>query len=230
MPEGIWWTSSGEGPAVVVPRLNVDWTAVDLSPLTDRFRVVIVSPRGFGPSERPGGYAMSGFVADIEQVLDHLDVDSYTAFGYSMNGVMAVRLALSSPRVVAVACGGFPLTADLAGMGDRARARNEAARHDPDAWAEVLATYDPVAAEAFWDDVAALPRNALADLDRPLRTWWGEEDALVASFLSPAELRSDLDARGIPYEAVPGLDHDGMLRRLDLVLPSVVDWLAVHLD
>lgn len=215
---------------MVVPRLNVDWTAVDLSPLTDRFRVVIVSPRGFGPSERPGGYAMSGFVADIEQVLDHLDVDSYTAFGYSMNGVMAVRLALSSPRVVAVACGGFPLTADLAGMGDRARARNEAARHDPDAWAEVLATYDPVAAEAFWDDVAALPRNALADLDRPLRTWWGEEDALVASFLSPAELRSDLDARGIPYEAVPGLDHDGMLRRLDLVLPSVVDWLAVHLD
>lgn len=215
---------------MVVPRLNVDWTAVDLSPLTDRFRVVIVSPRGFGPSERPGGYAMSGFVADIEQVLDHLDVDSYTAFGYSMNGVMAVRLALSSPRVVAVACGGFPLTADLAGMGDRARARNDAARHDPDAWAEVLATYDPVAAEAFWDDVAALPRNALADLDRPLRTWWGEEDALVASFLSPAELRSDLDARGIPYEAVPGLDHDGMLRRLDLVLPSVVDWLAVHLD
>ncbi|MFO6453513.1 MULTISPECIES: alpha/beta fold hydrolase [unclassified Aeromicrobium] len=230
MLDGIWWTSTGDGPTVVVPRLNVDWTAVDLSPLTDRLRVVIVSPRGFGPSERPGGYATSGFVADVDRVLAHLGVDSYGAFGYSMNGVMAVRLAQSSPRVAAVACGGFPLTADLTGMGDRARARNEAARRDPDAWGEVVATYDPAAAEAFWDDVAALPQGALADLDRPMRAWWGAEDALVASFLSPAELGRDLDARGIPYEVVPGLDHDGMLRRLDLVLPSVADWLAEHLD
>lgn len=230
MPEGIWWTSTGDGPTVVVPRLNVDWTAVDLSPLTDRFRVVIVSPRGFGPSERPGGYAMSGFVGDVDRVLAHLNVDSYATFSYSMNGVMAVRLALSSSRVVAVACGGFPLSANLAGMGDRARARNEAARRDPEAWAEVLATYDPEAAEAFWDDVAALPRSALAELDRPLRTWWGEEDTLVASLLSPAELRSDLDERGIPYEVVPGLDHDGTLQRLDLVLPSLADWLVAHLD
>ncbi len=230
MPKGIWWTSTGDGPTVVVPRLNVDWTAVDLSPLTDRFRVVTVSPRGFGPSERPGVYAMSGFVADVDRVLAHLNVDSYATFGYSMNGVMAVRLALSSPRVVAVACGGFPLSADLTGMGDRARARHAAARRDPQAWSEVLATYDPTAAEAFWEDVAALPRSALADLDRPLRTWWGKEDTLVASFLSPAELRGDLEARGIPYAGVPGLDHDGMLRRLDLVLPSVADWLTEHLD
>lgn len=229
MPEGIWWTSTGDGPTVVVPRLNVDWTTIDLSPLTDRFRLVIVSPRGFGPSERPGAYAMSGFLADVQRVIDQLGVHSYGVFGYSMNGVMAARLALSSRRVVAVACGGFPLTADLTGMGDRARARHEAARHDPEAWTEVLATYDPAAAETFWDDVAALPRGALADLGRPLRAWWGEEDALVASFLSRAELRRDLDARGIPYEVVPGLDHDGMLRRLDLVLPSVADWLAEHL-
>ncbi|MBA4609284.1 alpha/beta hydrolase [Aeromicrobium sp. Marseille-Q0843] len=224
--DGIWWSSAGEGAAVVVPRLNVDWSSMDLSALTERFRVVIVAPRGFGPSARPGSYDMSGFVGDVERVLDHLGIESYATFGYSMNGVMAARLALSSARVTAVACGGFPLTADLSGMGDRARARNASARDDPDEWEEVLATYDPAAAEAFWDDVAALPPGALADLDRPLRLWWGEDDAVLASLLSPAQLGRDLDARGIPYEVVPGLDHDGMLQRLDLELCAITEWLS----
>ncbi|WP_286928459.1 MULTISPECIES: alpha/beta fold hydrolase [Aeromicrobium] len=224
--DGIWWSSAGEGAAVVVPRLNVDWSSMNLSALAERFRVVIVAPRGFGPSVRPGAYDMSGFVGDVEQVLDHLGIGSYATFGYSMNGVMAARLALSSARVTAVACGGFPLTADLSGMGDRARARNASACEDPEAWEEILATYDPAAAEAFWDDVAALPPGALADLDRPLRLWWGEDDAVLASLLSPTQLARDLDARGIPYEIVPGLDHDGMLRRLDLVLPTISDWLS----
>ena len=41
-----------------------------------------------------------------------------------MNGAMAARLAVGNPRVTAVACGGFPLTADLTGMAERARGRN----------------------------------------------------------------------------------------------------------
>jgi len=225
--DGIWWSSTGDGPAVVVPRLNVDWTGVDLTPLTERFRVVIVAPRGFGPSARPGSYDAAGFAHDVGRVLDHLGIGEHAAFGYSMNGVMAARLALRDPRVTAVACGGFPLTADLTGMGDRARARNVAARRDPDAWDEVLATYDPVAAEVFWDDISTLPPSALADVRCPVRAWWGEDDALVASLLSPARLRRDLDERGISYDVVPGLDHDGMLRRLDLALPAVADWLSV---
>lgn len=215
----------GEGPAVVVPRLNIDWTQVDLSALTDRFRVVLVAPRGFGPSSRPGAYDMAGFVDDIDRVLDHLGVGSFDTFGYSMNGVMAARLALGTDRVRAVACGGFPLTADLAGMGDRARARNDAARDDPGSWAEILQTYDPLAAEVFWDGIASLPRAALADLDHPVRLWWGQEDGVLASLVSPAKLRRDLESRAIPYDVVPGLDHDEMLRHLDLVLPSIADWL-----
>ena len=224
--DGIWWTSRGEGPAVVVPRLNVDWETVDLTALVQRFRVIVVAPRGFGPSARPAALGTSTAVDDVHRVLDHLAIESAAAFGYSMNGVMAVRLAMDSPRTTAVACGGFPLTADLAGMGARARARNAAARRDPHAWAEVVATYDPRAAEAFWDDVAALPRGALAEVERPLRVWWGSEDALVESLQPGDELRRDLDARGIHHTVVPGLDHDGMLRRLDLVLPSIAAWLS----
>lgn len=225
----IWWRSTGAGPAVVVPRLNVDWTQVDLAALEARLTVVVVSPRGFGSSERPGGYSAAGFLADVARVLDHLGVVEYAAFGYSMSGVMAARLAVGNPRVRAVACGGFPLMADLGAMGERARLRHDAARADAAAWAEVTTTYDPAAVVAFWDDVASLPRAALVDLACPIRCWWGAEDLVLGSLTDPAELAADLSERGIPYDVLPGLDHDAALDGLDLVLPRLADWLVAQL-
>src|ERR1700710_246773 len=111
--DGIWFSAEGSGSAVLVPQLNVNWAAQDLSALYNRFRVVVVAPRGFAASARPGRYDGATFVADCERVLDHLGIDSTAAFGYSMNGVMAARLALGSSRVTAFVCGGFPLTLDL---------------------------------------------------------------------------------------------------------------------
>lgn len=211
---------------MVVPWLNVNWAEIDLSALTDEFRVVIVAPRGFGPSARPGSYQGAGFVADVGGVLDLLGIERYATFGYSMNGVMAARLAVGNPRVVAVACGGFPLTADLSGMGQRARRRNTEARQDPTSWGDLVAAYDPEAAVVFWDDVARLPRAALVDVDCPVWAWWGDHDAVLSSLLAPDELGRNLECRGIQYEVVPRLDHDGMLGRLDLVLPTIVTWFA----
>ena len=194
--DGIWWSAAGDGPAVVLPRLNVDWTEMNLSALTDRFRMVIVAPQGFGPSDRPGSYHGTRFVADIRRVLDHLAIGRYATFGYSMDGVMAAWLAVGSPGVNAVACGGFPLTADLTGMAQRARGLT-AARQDPETWTELAAAYDPEAAVAFWDDVGRLPRAALAEVDCPVRAWWGERDAVLSSPLSPEELGRDLASRGV---------------------------------
>jgi pimeloyl-ACP methyl ester carboxylesterase len=111
-------------------------------------------------------------------------------------------------------------------MGRRARRRNADARRDPTTWAELSAAYDPEAAVAFWDDIALMPRAALADIDCPMRAWWGEQDAILSSLRASDALRRDLDARGIQYDVVPGLDHDDMLGRLDLVLPTIATWLA----
>lgn len=211
---------------MVVPWLNVNWTEIDLSALTDEFRVVTVAPRGFGPSARPGSYDGSGFVADVDRVLDLLGIGCYATFGYSMSGVMAARLAVGNPQVTAVACGGFPLTADLSGMGQRARRRNADAHQDPTTWTRLVEAHDPEAAIAFWDDVAGLPRAALADVDCPVRAWWGEQDAVLSSLLAPDELGQELKGRGIRYDVVPGLDHEEMHDRLDLVLPMIATWLA----
>lgn len=224
--DGVWWSAAGDGPAVVVPRLNVDWSTLNLSALTDRFRMVIVAPRGFGPSARPGSYHGTRFMADILRVLDHLGIGRYATFGYSMDGAMAARLAVGSPRVTAVACGGFPLTADLTGMAQRARGRNAVARQDPEAWADLVAAYDPEAAVAFWDDVGQLPHAALADVACPVRAWWGERDAVLSTLLPPDELGRDLASRGVAYNVVPGLDHTAMLDQLDLILPTIASWLA----
>jgi len=171
--DGIWWSEAGDSPAVVVvPRLNVDWTEMNLTALTDRFRMVTVAPQGFGPSARPGSYHGTRFVADIRRVLDHLEIGRFATFGYSMNGAMAARLAVGSTRVTAVACGGFPLTANLTDMAERARGRNAVARQDPENWTELMAAYDPEAAVAFWDDVGRLPHAALAEVECPVRAWW----------------------------------------------------------
>jgi pimeloyl-ACP methyl ester carboxylesterase len=224
--DGIWWSEEGAGSAVVVPSLNLGWTEMDLSSLIDQFRVVMVAPRGFGSSARPGSYDGARLVEDIRRVVDHLGIGRHATFGYSMNGAMAARHAVGDPRVTAVACGGFPLTADLTGMPGRARRRNAAARRDPDTWAELVATYDPDAAVAFWDDIGQLAPGALASVGCPVRAWWGEQDEVLSSLMSPDELGRDLASLGVAYDVVPGLDHTATLDRLDLVLPSIASWLA----
>jgi hypothetical protein len=36
----------------------------------------------------------------------------------------------------------------------------------------------------------------------------------------------DLESRDVEHDVVPGLDHDGMPDRLDLVLPTIAPWPA----
>jgi len=91
-----------------------------------------------------------------------------------------------------------------------------------------MEAYDLEAAVAFWDDIGRLPHSALAEVDCPVRAWWGERDAVLSSLLSPDELGRDLASRGVEYNVVPGLDHTGMLDRLDLILPTIASWLADH--
>src|SRR3954447_389620 len=89
-----------------------------------------------------------------------------------------------------------------------------------------MAAHDPVAVVAFWDDVGRLPPAALAEAECPVRAWWGERDAVLSSLVSADELERDLASRGVEYNIIPGLDHTGMLERLDLILPTIASWLA----
>ena len=83
-----------------------------LPPLAREFRVVRYDHRGFGRSSPPDS-AYSP-VADLELLLDHLDIDRAHLVGNSLGGSLAIDFALAHPErvrslvVVASAANGYP--------------------------------------------------------------------------------------------------------------------------
>ncbi|MGI9155701.1 MAG: alpha/beta fold hydrolase [Marmoricola sp.] len=231
MPEldGISYRVAGSGPALVVPQCNVDWSTVDLCPLERRRTVVTISPRGFMSSSRPDGYSLPGMVADVERVLDDLDIGDYATFGYSMNGAMASLLGVDNPRVRAVVCGGFPTTGPYDALAGRMATILQQTKRDPAVWAELVATHAPDAVLAFYEGLGRLAPGALVDrLAGPVWSWWGSEDERLEE-LGGIELhRQGLADRGLPFEVLAGLDHSGALDRIDLALPGALAWLETH--
>jgi pimeloyl-ACP methyl ester carboxylesterase len=97
------WGGGGE-PIVLIPGLgSTAHTFDDFAPrLTDRWRVVAVTRRGFGESGRPeDGYDTASLAADVLAVMDRLGVQRATLVGHSMGGAEAVWLAVHHPERVA---------------------------------------------------------------------------------------------------------------------------------
>ncbi len=218
----------GAGPVVVVPECNLEWSAYDLQRLTERFTVVAVSPRGFLGSGRlaADAYSAEQVTGDIDRVLDHLDVGSYAALGYSLNGAVASSLALGNPRVKAVVCGGFPTGGSYAEVASSRREQLAERQRDPEAWAETLEVLDPPALLAFWESLDEFPPAQLvAGLRCPVWSWWGGADPLFDGFGGVARHRAAIERLGLPYRELPGLDHDQALAQAGELGPAISDWL-----
>ena len=62
--------------------------------ITNNFRVIGITLRGFGKSDKPYGvYDYDIFAWDIKNVLSKLDVKDAVLVGFSMGGAIAVRYA-----------------------------------------------------------------------------------------------------------------------------------------
>jgi pimeloyl-ACP methyl ester carboxylesterase len=60
--------------------------------ITNKFRVISITLRGFGKSDKPyGKYNYDVHALDIKRVLDILDVNDAVLVGFSMGGAIAVR-------------------------------------------------------------------------------------------------------------------------------------------
>ena len=69
-----------------------------LAALRDAFRVVVPDLRGFGESPvTPGSVTMREYAADIEDLLDDLQVSRAAVVGLSMGGLVAMELARARP-------------------------------------------------------------------------------------------------------------------------------------
>jgi len=82
-------------------RSRVVWFEPFLERLAARFQLILMDNRGTGNSDKPqDGYSAERFADDCAAVLDHAGVPRAHAFGFSMGGMIAQRLATRHPQRV----------------------------------------------------------------------------------------------------------------------------------
>lgn len=102
------YADEGSGPAVVfLHGLAADRAtfAAQAAHLARRWRCVRPDMRGHGRSSTPPGpWAIADLAADLARLLDHLAIPRAHLVGHSAGGVVATRLTLDRPDVVASLC------------------------------------------------------------------------------------------------------------------------------
>lgn len=68
--------------------------------LSSRFRTIAPDLRGYGKSRFSGNFEMQQHLADLEALLDRLEVRSCLVLGWSLGGILAMELALRQPQRV----------------------------------------------------------------------------------------------------------------------------------
>lgn len=100
------WRSIGDGPALLLVNgyaaTSDDWDPLMLSTLARSFELICPDNRGIGESELgdPAELTIDAMAADLQRLLDALQVDSAPLVGWSMGGYIAQRLASRAPRRV----------------------------------------------------------------------------------------------------------------------------------
>ncbi|MEC3976965.1 alpha/beta fold hydrolase [Amycolatopsis sp. H20-H5] len=200
----------GEGsPIVLLPG------GPGLDPLTyfqdirlPSFQLVVLCPRGTGqsdPPEDPDGYRIAGYVEDLEQLRQHLNIERLLIYGSSHGASTALAYAARFPDHVGrlvVASGPARVDADLAAAISEAQQRFAA--HVPGG-ADRLRTAEAATSElrtAATDQQrrAALRRlmdTYVAHLDAPRQRFLDRLCAAPTNFAAPpvmaAEMMSGLD-------------------------------------
>ena len=104
-----------DGPTVVLlPGPTDSWRSYEsvLERLPDSIRVLAVSQRGHGDSDKPpSGFGIEDFAADVIPLLDAFGVERAVLVGHSGSCLVARRVAIDSPsRVAGLVLEASPLT------------------------------------------------------------------------------------------------------------------------
>jgi len=179
-PDGLTlsYERRGSGPLLVCHPGGPGGSAAefrDFAGLDDTFELLLLSPRGSHGSDPADDYRLESYVADLEALREHLDVDRLNLLGFSHGGIVAMAYtAAHGPRVRRLV-----LVDTLAVWGDEAEAamsRAVEARKDEPWFAE--------AAEAIEEEQAgefSSARELIANLQRQIplyfHRWEGNEQA-----------------------------------------------------
>jgi pimeloyl-ACP methyl ester carboxylesterase len=93
----------GHGPVLVCHPGGPGFSATyfgDLAALWERYTLIMLNPRGTGGSARPRerrAYAIDDYVADVEELRQHLGLERFLLLGHSHGGVVAQAYAARFP-------------------------------------------------------------------------------------------------------------------------------------
>jgi 3-oxoadipate enol-lactonase len=188
------WRELGSGPPLLLingyAATADDWAPDLLSELAAGFHVICPDNRGVGGSGLgdPARLSIGGIAADLERLLDHLELDGVTLAGWSMGGFVAQRLEPRAPgRVLATAL----LSTDPGGPG--------AVRADPAAWARLVDRSGTPREQATRLIELLFPPAVAPSIDEQ----FGEIVADARAKLSPSTLDAQSDAVEAWYRTEP---------------------------
>ena len=155
---------------------GLDWDPAFLAGLSETFEVIHPDNRGVGGKELgAAALTIDGMAADLEGLLDSLEIDRLPVVGWSMGGFVAQRLAGRAPqRVASLAL----LATDPGGPG--------VVRGSPATWARLTDHSGTPREQASRLISLLFPPTLAADIDRQ----FGEVVAAARAELSPETLRS----------------------------------------
>lgn len=93
----------GHGPVLVCHPGGPGFSSIyfgDLAALWEQYTLILVNPRGTGGSDRPSSeraYRLEDYVADLEELRDHLGEERMQLLGHSHGGVVAMAYAAAHP-------------------------------------------------------------------------------------------------------------------------------------
>lgn len=81
-----------------------DWE-YQIPTLAARYRVIVMDMRGHGRSDKPNErYSIPGFAADVEALIEHLQLGPVHLVGLSMGGMIGFQLAVDHPSLLKSLC------------------------------------------------------------------------------------------------------------------------------
>ncbi|HYD59448.1 MAG TPA: alpha/beta hydrolase [Noviherbaspirillum sp.] len=234
----IWYEARGEGEPLVLlhgfTSSSAHWKVYGYASALERsHRVVLIDLRGHGKSAKPherDAYALEHRLADIDAVLNELDIDAAHFCGFSMGGWLSYAMAARSPSMVKslIIGGAHPYEESFAAFAGIDGS-------DPDAFIAALESFlgevispamrrmmllnDLRALCAAATDRASL-EPALEGMRVPMMMFVGDLDQRLAAVQEAAQ---KMDARLV---IVPGIAHAGTLGASEMLIPEIRSFLA----
>ena len=220
------WRAVGRGPELLLVNgyaaTSKDWDPTFLVRLARSHRVICPDNRGLGGSELGDAeLTVDGMAADLEALLDALEIDRVPVVGWSMGGFVAQQLALRSPgRVAALtliasdpgAPGAIPPAPEVwARLIDRSGTPREQATRlisllfPADLAREIDRRFGDVVAAAR----AELPARAVSAQEAAMRAWHGQDQPSPTAGAVPPTLI----VHGNDDVVIPAGNADRLARR-----------------